>query len=154
MKRACLFGGLVAGVLLVTGAANASDALSTAPANFRKLMDNHRVRVIEATLKPRDKVATHEQAEHLFYVLTDGTLVIEVPGKTGYEMTFTAGESFWLPPQTRSLQNSGEKPVKALIVEVKGGGGARSAASAAAVPRAEKKSRSGRVIFRQRPRRR
>lgn len=152
MKRSSLLAGLVAAVVLWTGAAGASDAVTTAPANFRKLMDNHRVRLIEVTLKPRDKIATHEQGEHLFYVLTDGTLAIEAPGKTGYEMTFTAGESFWLPAQTRALQNTGEKTVKALIVEVKGSGGARSAAGGS--PRAEKRSRSGRVIFRQRSRRR
>ncbi|NIK45984.1 cupin domain-containing protein [Variibacter gotjawalensis] len=114
-------------------------------------MENHKVRVLEATLKPKDKVGTHEQGEHMFYVLTDGTLVIEAAGRTGYEMAFKAGESFWLPAQTRALQNDGDKPIKALIVEVKGGG-----SRATPVPTAggkTSKSRSGRVVFQQRKRR-
>jgi quercetin dioxygenase-like cupin family protein len=150
MKAPFWLASIVFGGVLATTAAQASDALATAPGNFRLVMENHKVRVLEATLKPKDKVGTHEQGEHMFYVLTDGTLVIEASGRTGYEMTFKAGESFWLPAQTRALQNDGDKPIKALIVEV---GGSSRATPAPAASGKTSKSRSGRVVFQQRKRR-
>jgi hypothetical protein len=147
MKGAVWFTAVVAGLCLVAAVpAAAEDALAVAPGVYRKLMENNRVRVLEANFKPRDKIGLHEQGDHMFYVLTDGTLVLKPPGRTPYEMTFKAGESFWLPAQTRAIENDSGASIKALIVEVKGAssGGVMKAGRSAASRRPSKGRRARR----------
>jgi quercetin dioxygenase-like cupin family protein len=103
------------------GPAAAQDVLKVAPDAYRKLIENAHMRVLEANLKPGAKIALHSHPEHLLYLLTDGTLVIKIQGKTPYEMTFKVGDAFLLPAQTRATENNGEKPVRMLVVELKTG---------------------------------
>ncbi|MBN8919612.1 MAG: hypothetical protein J0H62_02695, partial [Rhizobiales bacterium] len=70
-------------------------------------------------LKPGGKVGLHAHPEHLLYLLTDATLAIAQQGKTPYEMTFKAGEALILPAQIQSTENTGDKSVRALVVEIK-----------------------------------
>lgn len=111
--------GGVALALAITGQANAQDALTAAPTIFRKVMENDRMRVLEATFKPGDKAAQHSHPDHMIYMITPGTLVIRPPGRTGYEMTHKAGEAIYLPSQTRGMENDSTETVRALIVELK-----------------------------------
>jgi quercetin dioxygenase-like cupin family protein len=114
---------LVAAMVVVgSGAARAQDALEAAPEVFRKLIENGHMRALEANLKPGTKVPAHTHPEHLLYLLTDGTLVIRIQGKTPYEMTFKAGDTFMLPAQTRATENNTNKTVRMLIVELKSAG--------------------------------
>lgn len=106
-------------IVLISRPAHAQDALTAGPGVYKKVMENARVRVLEATFKPGAKVGLHSHPEHIFYMLTDGTLVIKPPGRTAYEMTFVAGEASYLPATTRALENDGDKAVRALIVELK-----------------------------------
>jgi len=125
--------------LVTTAAASAQDAL-TAPNIYRKVLENARVRVLEANFKPGAKSGTHSHPEHLLYMMSDGTLVFKQAGKTPYEMTFTAGEALFLPAQTGALENDGDKTVRALVVEFK-----QPTAVTARVTRGGKRvSRSGR----------
>ncbi|HEX2216048.1 MAG TPA: cupin domain-containing protein [Xanthobacteraceae bacterium] len=106
--------------LLLWGAPGfAQDALTSAPNVFKKVMENDRLRVLEATFRAGEKVALHSHPEHLFYMLSDGTLVLKPPGRTPYEMTLTRGEAIYLPAQTRAAENDSNRAVRALIVEFK-----------------------------------
>lgn len=87
---------------------------------YKVLLDNANVRVYQATFKPGAKVPARDFPNHLIYMQTDGTLVFEQAGHTGYEMTFKAGDAQWFPAQTRSMENDTDKEVRLLIVEVKG----------------------------------
>jgi quercetin dioxygenase-like cupin family protein len=122
-------------VLLTAAAARAQDALTAAPDIYHKVLENPRVRVLEANFKPGAKAPPHSHPEHLLYMKTDGTLIFKQGAKTPYEMTFKAGEALWLPAQTGALENNGDKPVRALVVELKG--------AAAAIPRASRASKRG-----------
>ncbi|MCC7347122.1 MAG: cupin domain-containing protein [Variibacter sp.] len=118
--RVCVSVGLVAGLMLLGAPAAAQDALSVAPDVFKKVMENPRIRVLEATFKPGVKVPAHSFSEHLFYMLSGGSLFIRPAGRTAYEMPFKVGEALYLPAQTRETENDGRETVRALIVELKG----------------------------------
>jgi quercetin dioxygenase-like cupin family protein len=120
MLRRTAFGAAVAiaGALWLAPA-KAQDVLTVAPDAYKKVVENNRLRALEATLKPGARIATHSHPEHMLYLLTDGTLVIKIQGKTPYEMTFKAGEGFMLPAQTREMENNGNKTVRMLVVELK-----------------------------------
>lgn len=106
-------------VLLTAVTARAQDALTGAPDTYRKVLENARVRVLEANFKPGAKSGTYTHPEHLLYMKTDGTLVFKHAGKTPYEMMLTAGEAVWLPALTGGIENGGDKLVRALVVEFK-----------------------------------
>lgn len=131
----------LAGLVSVAGAAQAQDAVSVAPGIYRKVLENDRVRVLEATFKPGAKATVHSHPEHILYMISDGILVLKPAGRTGYEMTFKPGEALFLPAQTRATENDGDKTVRAVIVELKA---ARPVAAAKGkAKRAAKKVRRG-----------
>jgi hypothetical protein len=86
---------------------------------YKLLLDNAKVRVTQATFKPGVKAPARDFLNHLIYMQTDGTLVFEQSGHTGYEMTFKAEDSQWFPAQTRTMENDTDQVVRLLIVEVK-----------------------------------
>lgn len=114
--RLGLFGALLFGIPTV---AQAQDALAVAPGVYKQVLDNVRMRVLQATLRPGDKVALHSHPDHMIYMLTGGALTIRPPGRTPYEMSYDVGEAVFLAGQTRELSNDGDKLVRMLIVELK-----------------------------------
>jgi quercetin dioxygenase-like cupin family protein len=121
--RTAVFASVLAGGALtggLVGPAAAQDAAKVAPQTFRVVLDNDRVRVMEARFRPGDKIGLHSHPDHLYYALTDGSLVLKPPGRTPYEITLTVGEALWLPAQTRGVENAGDKDVRVLVMELKG----------------------------------
>ena len=111
--------GLLAALLSAPVAVQAQDVLTVAPTVFKQVIDNNRMRVLEATFRPGEKVGLHSHPDHMIYMLTPGTLIVKPPGRTPYEMTSKTGEAIYLAAQTRALENEGDKAVRALIVELK-----------------------------------
>src|SRR5262245_48787877 len=114
---------LLVAVVLVALAAGATAQDSGV---FKVLLDNDRVRVLQASFKPGDKLPTRNYPNHLLYTLTDGTLVFVPSGRTGYEVNFKAGEAMWFPPLARATENDSDQDVRVLIVELKEGGAPRA----------------------------
>jgi beta-alanine degradation protein BauB len=141
MMRAAVWAAIIA---CWSSAAAAQDVLSVGQGIYRQVLDNPRVRVLQATFKPGAKVGAHSHPDHILYMLTEGTLIIRPPGKTAYDMNFTPGQALFLPAQTRAAENGGEKTVQTLVVELK-------SASAGAVAKART---SRRVASRRSARRR
>src|ERR1044072_4517720 len=73
--------------------ASAQDAVQVAPEVYKKIAESRRARVLEVTIKPGAKVATHAHPEHLIYFVADATLVMKREGRTPYEMNFTAWQA-------------------------------------------------------------
>lgn len=126
-------------LLFVAGAAHGQDALTVAPDVYKRAFENERMRVLEANLRPKSKADWHSHPEHLLYMLSEGTLVFQSQNKKPYEMSFAAGQTLLLPAQTSAIENDSDKPVRFLVVELKG---ARAAPPAPAVVAA----RPGRAV--------
>ena len=110
---------LFAAVLLSVSNDAAAQTKTAGSDVLRPVLENNRVRVYEAIFKPGAKLPARAYPNHMIYMLTDGTLVFEQAGHTGYEMTVKAGEGQWFPAQTRAMENDSDKEVRILIVEVK-----------------------------------
>jgi hypothetical protein len=100
------------------------------PETAKVLLDSERVRVTQMRLKPGEKVELKGQPYQFVYMLTDGSLLFSPPGKQPYELILRAGEVSLLPSQSTTTENDGEKELRAVVVEIKGG--ARVATKAAA----------------------
>jgi len=137
MLRSCL---LVLALLLPLHAASAQPA-KEASEIFKLRLDNDRVRVFEATFKPGAKLPVRNFPNHLIYMLTDGTLVFEPAGRTGYEMNLKAGETQWFPAQARAMENDSDQEVRLLVVEMKEGAVAARKAKGKAKAKGKRKRR-------------
>ena len=110
------------------------------------LLDNERVRVTEIRVKPGGKLDLKGSPYQFLYMLSDGSLVFSPAGKMPYEFLLKAGEVSLLPSQS-SAENDGEKELRAVLVELKGGervasGGSTSKSKTRAMRTRSKTSRT------------
>ncbi len=98
------------------------DGLKASPANFRLLLENDRVRVIEYALGPGERDQWHTHPARVSYIVSGGTLRITTGDGRSIVLTEKAGDTAWSEPAARHfVENIGPTPVKTILVEVKEG---------------------------------
>lgn len=104
--------------ILVVNPVRAQDPLKVAPNMYKLLFENERVRVMEVTFKPGEKIAEHSHPDHYVYVLSAGKLKITA-GETVTDADLAVGQVLWIPAETHWAVNTGTTEVKALVTELK-----------------------------------
>lgn len=120
MSRLPLLAALVP-LVLVSGS-TATIAQDPAVVNARTLkvtLDNARVRVMEATLKPGDKEQMHSHPSYIVYVMDGGKVRNHGADGTTSESTFTPGQTIYRDPVTHWSENIGTTTIRTLVVELK-----------------------------------
>jgi quercetin dioxygenase-like cupin family protein len=118
---------MLLGVLLTTllllfaaGTALAQDVMKISPETHKVLLENDQVRVLEARMKPGEKVAMHSHPANVVYFLTDGKIKITHPdGKTEVREV-KAGVAAWSEAVTHAAENVGTTEFHELQIELKG----------------------------------
>lgn len=82
-------------------------------------VDNPRVRVFEATLKPGDKEALHSHPASVIYVIEGGKGRNHAPDGTVTEIELRTGDVQYREPLTHWAENVGNTTIRLLVVEVK-----------------------------------
>ena len=96
------------------------DALTASPENFRLVLENENVRVLEYTLLPGQKDHQHTHPARVAHVISGGTLRVGFPDGTSMVFEEKVGESSWSNPSPlHDTENIGTTPIKILLVEVK-----------------------------------
>ena len=96
------------------------DALTASPQNFRLILENDDVRVLEYTLLPGQKDRRHTHPQRVAHVISGGQLRVGFPDGTHRDFDEIAGTSAWSKPSPlHDTQNIGTTPIKILLVEVK-----------------------------------
>ena len=96
------------------------DALTASPENFRLVLENDDVRVLEYTLLPGQKDRRHTHPRRVAHVISGGQLRVGFPDGTHKDFDEIAGTSEWSNPSPlHDTQNIGTTPIKILLVEVK-----------------------------------
>ena len=108
--------------LLVADDARAPDALTANPQNIRLVLENERVRVLEARLEPGEKESAHSHPAYVVYVKSGGAIRLHTPdGKTG-ELTLKTGDVMYREPVTQHWgENVGATATDLILIELKGG---------------------------------
>lgn len=116
---------LTLGILILTAAFcstvfAADDIVKVAPDHCKVVLDNDKVRVIEYTAKPGDKVGMHSHPAHVIYVISGGgkTKFTMENGKTD-EREMKKGDSMWVDEVTHATEHMGKAETHVLIVEMK-----------------------------------
>ncbi|HSD45358.1 MAG TPA: cupin domain-containing protein [Pyrinomonadaceae bacterium] len=82
-------------------------------------LENARVRVLEATLKPGDKEKTHSHPAYVVYVIEGGRVRTHGTDGTATEADFKAGDVIYRDPVTHWAENIGKTTIRLELVELK-----------------------------------
>ena len=94
------------------------DPMRVAKNVYKFIMENDRVRVLEASFKPGDKATMHDHPDHVVYVLNDGKINIKSSGKTDV-LDLKKGQAIFLNAQSHEAENIGKTDLHLLVVELK-----------------------------------
>ncbi len=94
------------------------DPMKVAKNVYKFIMENDRVRVLEASFKPGDKAIMHDHPDHLVYVLNDGKINLKSSGKTDV-LDLKKGQAVFLKAQSHEAENTGKTDLHLLVVELK-----------------------------------
>jgi len=104
----------------IASGTTSTDALTASPANFKLLLENEHVRVLEYTLQPGDKDQTHTHPPKVSYVVSGGSIRITTENGASFLADESAGQAVWSEALGKHfVENVGETPVKLVLVEVK-----------------------------------
>lgn len=103
---------------LVMQPVRAQDPLKVAPNMYKLVFENERVRVMEVSFKPGERIAEHSHPDHFAYVLSPGKLKITA-GEKVTEADLTVGQLLWIPAETHWAVNAGTTDVRVLVTELK-----------------------------------
>ena len=119
-KFGSLVGALAAAAALVfSGGARAQDAAAVNPKTIHVTLDNERVRVFEAVLKPGEKEQMHSHPANVFYVIQGGKIRSHSADGRVTETEFHGGETIYREPLTHWAENIGTTTIRLVLVELK-----------------------------------
>ncbi len=95
------------------------DPIEVSPANYRLLLENDRVRVVEMTLRPGEIDEMHSHPSETVYFIKGGAVRVHAPDGGTAEVEFPDGGVMWHEPWTHRVENVGRSELRAVIVEDK-----------------------------------
>ncbi len=95
------------------------DPVVASPNNYKLLMENEEVRVVEMTLKAGEIDNEHSHLPETAYFISGGKIKIHVPDADAMEADIPDGHVMWHEPWTHRVENVGTSDVKAILVESK-----------------------------------
>jgi quercetin dioxygenase-like cupin family protein len=90
---------------------------------YTTLFENEEIRILEHTINPGEKEPKHSHPSMYAYFIedTEVTVTVETDGSDGSESvrSFQAGENFLVPAVRHSIENTGNKRLHTILVELK-----------------------------------
>ena len=120
MKRICI----LIFALVVTGFARGDATVSQDPLvvnsnTIVRKLENARVRVLEATLKPGDKEKLHSHPVYVVYVIEGGKFRNHATDGTVTDGEFKTGDVIYREPVTHWAENIGSTTIRLELIELK-----------------------------------
>ena len=99
--------------------AAAQDGVKVAPENYKVLLDNTHVRVVNFTLKPGQKSPMVARPNRVIYAITPA--IGKLTGSDGktIAMNRKAGEAWWRDAESLAVENTGKTEIHTVVVELK-----------------------------------
>jgi quercetin dioxygenase-like cupin family protein len=122
MKRLYILMFALLATVLVRGDASVTRSQDPLMVNSKTIvlkLENARVRVLEATLKPGDKEKVHSHPAYVIYVIEGGKIRNHAADGTISEADFRKGEVIYRDPITHWAENIGNTTIRLELVELK-----------------------------------
>ena len=97
----------------------AQDPLVVNAETIKLRLENSRVRVLEATLKPGDKEKTHAHPAYVIYVIEGGRVRTHGVDGSVVEADFKTGDVIYRDAVTHWAENIGKTTIRLELVELK-----------------------------------
>jgi quercetin dioxygenase-like cupin family protein len=97
----------------------AQDPLTVNSKTITLKLENSRVRVLEATLKPGDKEKTHSHPAYVIYVIEGGKVRTHGADGSVIEADLKTGDVIYREPVTHWAENIGTTTIRLELVELK-----------------------------------
>jgi quinol monooxygenase YgiN/quercetin dioxygenase-like cupin family protein len=97
----------------------AQDPVPRYPDNYKVLVENDRVRVLDFHLRKGDTEEFHMHPAHVLYVLAPFKIMFKLPGGRTAVREAKAGDVLFSEPVTHSPTNIGETDAHGILVELK-----------------------------------
>jgi quercetin dioxygenase-like cupin family protein len=95
------------------------DPVKIAPDHYKVLLDNDRVRVLEITDKPGDKIAMHAHPAMVIYALEPVQTKFTYPDGKTQDFKLEKGQAVWSDPLSHSTENIGATGTHLIVFELK-----------------------------------
>jgi quercetin dioxygenase-like cupin family protein len=112
-----VFAGLI--LLFSAKALMSQDVVQVAPEQFKVLLENEHVRVLEFRMKPGDKQEMHTHPATVHIEMTPTKVKITNPEGKAVEVEGKEGEVIWVGPVKHTVENIGDNEIHGYIVEIK-----------------------------------
>jgi hypothetical protein len=98
----------------------ALDPLKVDPKDFTLVYENSQVRVLRLKLGPRQSAPMHEYSlDHLVVCITEQNVRATSPDGKAEAAQHKVGDFSWSGPSKQKIDNLADKPLEAVIVELK-----------------------------------
>ena len=94
------------------------DPTHTDPDNYRTILENASVRVLEYHDTPGSRTSPHRHPDSVMYTLSGFQRRLHFADGSR-DVSMTAGQVFWLPAQIHAGENIGTTETRVLFVELK-----------------------------------
>ena len=95
------------------------DPVKLEPTRYRVEFENERVRVLRINYGPGERSVMHSHPDGVGIFLTPQHARFAFTTARSTERHFTAGETKWLPSAIHLPENLSDKPLEAVLVELK-----------------------------------
>ena len=95
------------------------DPVTASPNNYKTIMENEHVRVLEMTLKAGESDQVHSHPSETVYFVKGGKVKIHLPDGGAADADIPDGHVMWHEEWTHRVENVGSSDVRAIIVEAK-----------------------------------
>jgi quercetin dioxygenase-like cupin family protein len=99
---------------------SAQDATKVASQQYTVVSENNQVRILKVHYGPHEKSAMHSHPASVVVFLTNGKSQFTSPDGKTQDVETKAGEALYEAPTTHSVENLGDTPTDAILVELKG----------------------------------
>lgn len=106
--------------LLLVPVLSAQDAVKVDSKHYTVITDNAEVRVLRVHYGAHEKSTMHSHPDSVAIFLTDASIEFSHPDGTKESHTVKAGDSQFTPAGTHLPENTGDKPMELILVELKG----------------------------------
>ena len=128
------FAAAAALLLSLSGAALAQDPVPRYPGNYKVLIENDRVRVLDFRLRKGDSEEFHMHPAHVLYVLEPFKIMFKLPGGRTTVREAKAGDVLYSDAVMHSPTNIGDTDAHGILIELKGPAAHASAGEVPAAP--------------------
>jgi quercetin dioxygenase-like cupin family protein len=110
---------LLMSVCFAASAAMAQDPVKVDPQHYKVIFENDQVRVLRIHYGPHEKSVMHVHPNAVVVYESDTHVKMTTPDGKSVVSDGKAGDSQWTPAGAHLPENVGDKPVDAVLVELK-----------------------------------